>query len=240
MALDFFRGWPQHQKYMDQNLTVQAQETHLALQEIVPRAVAEYIDQHQFEHPEYFDKDEKALYKLLKEAGRTPTPTDNRLRLKFWTEFDRVQGNENPKMTMAHVFSGVCHKDYFYSHYIKNYSKLAWMLCQPTGYMIKAEEALEFGLEQLRDILGHDHSPDGMRIDTKLAAIKVKIVEMLDARVRGAVVQKTMNLNVSTKTIASEVQNLSMEELDKKLTELRRRDQSSRNVGTPIVEVESE
>lgn len=163
---------------------------------LVPERIAQAIEDAAFEHPEFFDKDERDLYKHLRSQEMTPSPTDNRLRLRFWDEYDRVQGTEKKAMNMANVLAGICSKELFYGTYLKRSNKVAWLMCPPAGYMIKAEEALEFGLEQLRDILEQPHVQFN-KVDTKLGELKAKIVMMLDTRVKGAVLQKSMNLHVS-------------------------------------------
>ena len=54
---------------------------------------------------------------------------------------------------MMRVIAGICTYEYFHRRYMKTPSKVAWLLCPPTGYVVKTNEALEFGLEQLQDIL---------------------------------------------------------------------------------------
>lgn len=212
---------------------------------LVPPSVSERLKQHVFEHPELFDKDEHTLHKYLRAQERTPSPLDNRLRLKWWMEYDRVQARGEAQMNMVNVLAGLCSRELFYGHYLKNPNKCAWLLCPPTGYMVKAEEALEFGLEQLRDILDLPHVNYG-KVDTKLADLKLKIVALLDTRVQGAIVQKNVNVNLGAqaKGIDNATAAATMEDIKKQLTELRRRDKQSRNLplasqGTEEIEVES-
>lgn len=213
-----------------------------AIVNLVTDKVKEAIIKHSFEKPELFDKGEHELIKFLRTSNTQPSPLDNRLRLKFWTEYDRVMGQGLRSMSMANVLSGLCSKELFYGKYLQRPEKVAWLLCPPTGYMAKAEEALEFGLEQLRDILALDHVLPSGKVDTKLGELKAKIVAMLDARVKGAVVQRSMNVNVNTsnEAVAKAAQAASMEDLERQLKELRRRDRASRNVVEVQAEVEPE
>lgn len=210
---------------------------------LVPNTVSESITQHSFEKPELFDKDEHELHKYLREQNRTPTATDNRLRLKFWTEYDRAMSRGEKAMNMVNVLAGVCSRELFYGHYLRNPHKVAWLLCPPTGYMVKAEEALEFGLEQLRDILNQPHTIGG-KVDTKLGELKAKIVMMLDTRVKGAVVQKQMNLNVNTsnESVAKAAAAGTMEDLQRQLLDLERRNRVAQNLPLasekPVIDVD--
>lgn len=208
---------------------------------LVPASLSTNIKDALFEHPEFFDKDERALWTALRLANAQPTPTDNRLRLKFWMEYDRAQGTSADSMNMTNVYSGICSKEYFYKHYITKPQKLGWLMCPPTGYLIKAEEALEFGIEQLRDILDQPHV-FGQKVDVKLGELKAKIVLMLDTRVKGAPVQRNMNLNVHTSdaAVAKAASAATAEELMRELKELERRNRIAQNLpnpGKPDIEI---
>lgn len=198
---------------------------------IVPGRVRTAIEEAYFECEELFKMDERDLFKHLRSLEKTPSPTDNRLRLKFWVEYDRVQASGEAKMNMTAVLASVCHQEYFFGKYLGQPHKVAWLLCPPTGYMVKAEEALEFGLEQLRDILEQPHIVAG-KVDTKLGELKAKIVGMLDTRVKGAPIQKNLNLNVSTsnEAVAKAAAAETMETLDRRLKELQNRERASRNL----------
>jgi hypothetical protein len=112
---------------------------------------------------------------------------------------------------------------------------MAWLLTVPTGYIIKAEESLEFGLEQLRDILEVPHMR-GMVVDTKLGELKLKIVAMLDTRVKGAPITKTMNLhaNVSTEAVQKIATASTEADLMRQLKELERMNRKAQNL--PLTE----
>lgn len=125
-----------------------------------------------------------------------PTATDGRLRLAFWQEYNRAQDNMK-NMNLANVFAGVCTKQYFFEWYLTNHERVAYMLTPPASYMKAAEEALTFGIERMRELLaldvnGTDHK-GRPKINTSLAKVQLEIVKMLELRVKGAVVQKTMN-----------------------------------------------
>lgn len=205
-----------------------------ALTNMLPPVFARWIEEHLHTSPELFDKDEQTLYKyLLKEIGKQPTATDNRLRLKFWFEFDRAMSQGLDKMLVVNIIAGVCSKELFYDKYLKSPSKVAWLLCPPTGYIIKAEEALEFGLEQLRDILDQPHVVAG-KFDARLADLKIKIVAMLDTRVKGAPVQRSVNVNLGSSSAAAKQivagTQTNMDALKAELALLRQREMASRNL----------
>ncbi len=182
-------------------------------------------------NPELFAGDERDLYKKLRDSARTPSPTDNRLRLAFWMEYDRAQANFK-NIRIDNVFGGICTRSYFYGAYLNNPHKVAWLLMPPTSYVVKMEETLDFGLDQLRDILEMECGPR----DVKLMELKAKIVAMVDQRVRGAVTQRienrNMNLNVNTsdKQVASLAITGTMDQLDLRLKQLEAMERKALNL----------
>lgn len=206
---------------------------------LAPTQVGNAIEDAAHERPELFLLDERDLYKKLREENAQPSPTDNRLRLKFWMEYDRVQSLGLNAMGVMNFLSGVCSKEYFYKTYLHKPQKVAWMMCPPTGYLLKAEEALEFGIEQLRDILDQPHVVNG-KVDTKLGELKAKITAMLDTRVKGAPVQRNLNVNVSEAAVAKVAQAQSAEDLMRELRDLEKRNRQAQNLpspGKPDIEV---
>lgn len=196
---------------------------------LVPGALANAMLEAGKARPDLFGMDERTLWKQLRSDSKQPTATDNRLRIKFWDEYDRAQA-DNSRMEVKNIFAGICVREYFYGHYLAKPEKVAWMMCAPASYEVKMEEALAFGIEQLRDILELDHVSASGRIDVKLLELKAKIVAMMDQRVKGAVVQrvenKNMNLNISTsdQTVAKKAMAGTMEQIEKRLKELDSRD----------------
>lgn len=212
-----------------------------ALINLVPNRVAERIHQAIEQLPELFSLDEIELKKALRENEATPNAIDNRVRLKFWMEYDRASTSFD-KFKIANVVAGICSLEYFYAGYLRSPTKVAWLMCPPTNYTVKAEEALEFGLEQLRDILALDHG-SGLTANTKLMELKAKIVAMLDQRVKGAVVQKSMNIHAiagnkhAATAIMGQVQPMTMEEIEKKLKLLDDRQKRLLNGGLEVGEL---
>lgn len=204
---------------------------------LVPLAVSNYFEDHIAARPDLFAVDERDLYQTLRKEQKQPTPTDNRLRLKFWDEYDRCQSMGKGSMQMASVIAGICSKQFFYDRYLKTAEKVAWLLCPPTGYLTKAEEALEFGIEQIRDILDQPHVVGG-KVDTKLGDLKAKIVMMLDVRVKGAVMTKNvnMNLNATTKQVANAATAVSAEDLMRQLKDIEALNRKAQNLPQPAID----
>ncbi len=182
---------------------------------LVPEAVANAI----MRLPdEYVDKGEDELQLIFKERQWAPSTLDDRIRFSFWKEYDNAQTNIR-QMVMTHVYYGLCSRESFYVM-IQNKQRVAWMLCPPADYMLAAEEALTYGLEQLRDILARPHVSMVGTVDSKAAGVKLEIVKMLDARVKGAIIQTTRNLNVNMNANKPVVQAPRIEDIDQKIKEL--------------------
>lgn len=95
---------------------------------------------------------EKALRNEMIRHDRGPTAMDNRLRFQFWLEFDRCQLEEDrPRLIMQNVLGTLIPKEVFYSHYIVDIYKFAWLMCPPLHYVAALEETLTYALEQLRE-----------------------------------------------------------------------------------------
>lgn len=210
---------------------------------LVPPTLAETFVKASERRPDLFGLDEHSLTKLLKSEKKLPTPTDNRLRIAFWTEYNRSKENLD-KFNVTNVFAGLCHRSFFYGEYLSRPENVAWMVCPPADYATVMAESLTYGLEQLRDILSmphcqYDENGNPFNPNIKLMDLKAKIVAMVHERVKGAVVQrveqKSMNLNLSTtdKRVGEAVSALSMEDIEKRLKELQKKDRMA-------IEVKSE
>jgi hypothetical protein len=164
---------------------------------MLPPEVALKMESTLKKEPDLFSLDEQTLSSTLRKRTKNITATDNRLRLKFWSEYDLCKENGTKTMVMARVMRGICSKEFFYKYYLREPGRIAWLLCPPINYMVKANEALEFGLEQMRDILATPHTDLRGRLDARVAALKITIFKLLEDRIKGSVVQKTESKNVS-------------------------------------------
>ena len=215
-----------------------------AVVNLIPPGMLRSITAAAEKRPELFQiMDEHSLWKTLGQKQQ-PTPTDNRCRLNFWLEYERVLNGYTHKMEMTHVYGGICSPAYFTEIYCRNPEKAAWLLTPPASYKTIMEEGLAFGLEQLRKMLSVPDVDEKGRPNTKLMELKAKIVAMLDMRVKGAVTQrietKAMNLNITRNE--GQVQQMSFENtmaaLDEKIKKLEAKTKSQ-NTDIEIVPDES-
>ena len=98
---------------------------------------------------------ERELEREIARKGFMVDLNDVRLRESFWREFDRMQDEDarDPKMNMTFILKGIIIKDIFYSQYIRNYHKLAYLLSPPTAYMHRLHDALNCTTEKIRAIV---------------------------------------------------------------------------------------
>lgn len=157
------------------------------------------------------------------ELRRTAKPTAEvaRLRVNFWDEYLRAV-DQKRKMEMVSVLKGgVCHPNYFYNVVLKEPKWVAYITIPPADYQLALREMLDLGLDRLREVLilpivekvpitVKEKNADTGKIEyrtefiqqtnTKLISEIVKITNMLDLRVKGAILQKVQvenrNLNI--------------------------------------------
>lgn len=152
---------------------------------------------------------------------------DERLRISFWREYEDSMINENSVMLMARVMRGICNLSIFKKR-IDDPLRLAYILTAPNDYVTEIEELLYRGLRQMREIMELPLYMKNGDINSKLAGVKVRAIEMLLDRARGAVAQriesKNLNWNVETETKDQEVSEIaqltSMTDVDRKIREL--------------------
>lgn len=135
--------------------------------------------------PELLSLTEKALERKL-----LPDPTICRLRLRFWDEYARAQ-DRSQLLRKDEVCRGVCSSDFFNRMVETDPLMIAWMILPPSNYVSTMEELLYRGLDRMREVLDLPFLDRKTgKPDTKLISEVVKIVHLLDQRVKGAIIQK--------------------------------------------------
>lgn len=129
---------------------------------------------------------ERGLKSEMGRQDKGPTPLDNRLRLQFWLEFDRMQTEDDrgPEMQMQSVLGTLVPKEVFYLHYIVDPFKLAWLLCPPLNYVVSLEETLTFALDQLRESIAHPIQRDDGGVNISYAEYVMKAHSKLHAHMQ--------------------------------------------------------
>ena len=181
--------------------------------------------------PELFLEDEADLKAVLRSRNQEPTPTDHRIRINFWEEYEKTHAAGRRSMSIEAIHAGVCSRQYFQSKYLSHPSKVAWMLCPPANYLTATKEALLYGIDQLREILSYPMKENG-KFNTRIMEIKLKIVDLLDKRILGAIPQKILNLHASAdrlpsnKAVNGVAAEAEMRAITKRIKELEARDRT--------------
>lgn len=180
--------------------------------------------------PDLLGPPERELRKKIRELTGYPDADDNMIRMKFWFEHD-VAMSENRRMMVSNICAGVMGQQYFWD-YCSKPGKLAWMLCPITGYQQQLDEAVGSGLNKLRDILELPVvDPITGKANTALITAQTKIIAMLDMRKNGAytqtINQRSVQVHASASEVAKEIQNLSMEEVEKRMKRLEAQERAS-------------
>lgn len=201
---------------------------------LLPDSLQAKVFAHSRERPDLFKMNEKELRTQTK-----PTPTECRLRLAFWNEFNEALAG-NSSMVMSNIFTGICSQQYFDSRITNEANCMAWLLCPPANYIVALEEMLMQSQMRLREILDEDPVVDG-EVNFKLAELQLKIHQTVENRLRGSTVQRTQlmgeirttNMNVNANlavtpeqaehAIAKMVGQESLAEIDEKLASIRRK-----------------
>lgn len=121
-----------------------------------------------------------------------PPATTQQLRKMFWIEYDRA-ADSRMKMDFSRVYVGTCTKEIFLK-LLRTPSNLAWILCPPHDYTNQVEEMLTFALKQVREILALPLKNNLGFVDSKLADTKLRAAMMLDQRMKGMPVQRSMQV----------------------------------------------
>lgn len=183
--------------------------------------------------PELFEMEPDKLQSELKKGGFSTSPALNRIRVKFWDLYDYASLNQNITLKTPQFFAGVCTARVFWK-LMESPEAVAWIMTPPTSYQALMEEALNYGLEQMRGILEIPHIDKKGNPNTRLLEIKMKITQMLDMRKHGAFVQRSeqKNLNVhlnhrTTSAIGEFSIQSSVMKLEEKLKMLKERDNAN-------------
>jgi len=165
-----------------------------------------------------------------------PTATASRLRLSFWEEYEKAV-NSGRQMRLSGIFKGVCSENHFIENFLQRNDRVAYMLTPPANYVVQVKEALYEGLETLRQIVSAPVIDDQGYLIPRAADVVLKAVQMLDARVKGAVVQRIdqrmVSLNMNQNMQDQNLLPASMEDIEKQLEEVK-----MKLVSAPIKESE--
>lgn len=139
----------------------------------------------------YSEADHLRLYKISEMVQQ--------VRLAFWDEYfeasdERSRNVHGRKMRMEAVYPRICNRTHFYEYMIDRPEVLAFIIKPPKGYMLKMRYLLERGHERFKEILEMPLQTPNGTLDYKLIGQIIKIVTLVENRVRGSVAQQ-LNIN---------------------------------------------
>lgn len=147
----------------------------------------------------------------------------SRLRESLWFHIHGARGG-NRKVNLNAMVFGIMTVAHF-ANQMKRPECVAFILRPPGNYEIFMKEALNFAVDQIRDILEQDHmNPKTGLLDAKIADVKRRIFVDIADRVKGMPVQRTENLNVNKelgpKQSFESSMPVSAADIDKKIADL--------------------
>jgi hypothetical protein len=149
-----------------------------------------------------------------------------RVRMAFWNEYERAQGTREG-FQLYNVIGALCSQGRFRKIMQSQPTLTAWLLTPPNSYNVRLLELSMLGEERMKEILTAEAvKPDG-KVDSRLAMVQVKLWEVLQDRIYGAVMQKTetKNLNLNAEITpgqqsSQEIAGMSLEEINARLNAL--------------------
>lgn len=200
-------------------------ENPYSLINLLPREVADAIKRVKLEKPEYLEVDEREFRKQFASDGHTLNQTVHCIRIQFWQEYERAM-IEQRRMKAAWIYGGALSRPNFYTIFLKNNLKVAWMVTPPLNYVTRSEEMLRLAQDKIRNILDADMKKfRTTQAQLSLMKLQFQVYQYLDSKATGAPVQKVAHLHHhmgKPPEILSGVTTTS--DLDRKLKELERKE----------------
>lgn len=136
-----------------------------------------------------------------------PTPEVCRLRINLWDAYNKTLDTGGSSIPITEIIKGACSQDLFEKVILTNPNTLAYVAVPPADYQLMMRDLLDLGWDRLREALEEPIHKDRMvrvgktkdgdieykkmtEINIPLVAEIRAIVQMLDLRVKGAILQK--------------------------------------------------
>lgn len=117
-----------------------------------------------------------------------PDPRDAKLRLSFWEEYARAVDRDS-FIRIDYIGAGVTTHEIVLDM-LSDPEKFGYVLNCPASYLRETENLLNVALDRMRDILDLPLVNSKGQVQPAVIAGILKAAEMLDKRVKGAVMQK--------------------------------------------------
>lgn len=138
----------------------------------------------------------KMAHKSLETQAR-PSKAEERLRLSFWSEYDRVIHRPKPEMNLTNVYGGVLEEQAFKELVTESKFKLAYILSPPPSLNLVLDEVIHAGYEEMKTIMREPLIDEKGVFNVKLAELKNKILTTALVKRHG----KTTNINIKSQNL---------------------------------------
>lgn len=139
--------------------------------------------------------------KELEKKYEDISPIDMKLRQSFWLEYDKAH-QLNTAVRINNVIRGICSRTLFTTSIAARPHRLRYILEPPEDYKVVMQELLQIGMDEVRDILKAPLMTVDLKgnevTDAKIAAVKLKAVEMLYNRLQGMPIHRSMQITQNT------------------------------------------
>lgn len=160
---------------------------------LLPDDIRFLIETQVSRHKALFALSERPLVSKIESMGHIISATENLLRNKFWLEYDHTIMSGFERMRIDEVLRGVCSYKFFKETFLAAGHLVAYMLLPPINFKVKQEETLLHGLDRLRSILDLPTRKPNGDVDMNVVKAQMSVYQILERRVQGEVIQKTMN-----------------------------------------------
>lgn len=190
------------------------------------------------------------------EKKAMPEDMDYQIKMSFWNEYFYCADNNKPSMRINHVIKGLCSESYFFDSFLMNKYKAAWLIFPPTNYTLQMQHILDKGLKVLAQVMRKSPIDDVTgKLDSRLLEKQIAIFKMVDARLKGAVMQrlqvtqKSVNLNMNqdvdknmAMSAAAQITGIDDElsKIDMELKQLEQNDDDDFETSFSVKEVDAE
>lgn len=195
----------------------------------LPIETIEVMERTRQQDPQLFEMGEAELRAYLRQKKMMPNSTVGMLRVQFWREYDRSEGSI---MHLPNIYKNIAtHQTW--ANAIRNIYSLAWILSPLASMIAQCDERIDTLMSNMRDVSSVSPVRNG-EVDRHLAKLQFEMLMYFDQRKNGAIVQKIeqttkstnvtanihQNLPSDSEKIMKMVENMSEDELQKKLNQL--------------------
>lgn len=204
---------------------------------IAPDEMVEVIKATFKKYPKFFNYSERLLRSECEVDER-----DERFRLLFWDEYNCATALKR-RMYLKHVTTSFTSNAIWYNFYAQRLDKMRFILYPPQNYNYSLRSILDKGLSKLNEIMNLPVLLPNGQADVKAITQIIKVFQLVDTRIKGAIVQKvqiqqqSLNINADAGQVSTEqLAAMSLEQLtamEKKLDKIEKAEKRMLNALPP-------